>query len=223
MTEKIRMLLVDDHVVLRVGLRAFFEEQAAPEFEVIGEASDGQEALDMVEQDEPDIVLLDIAMKGMDGLETATEMRRKGVKAAILVLTQYDDPIYLRRIIEVGANGYVLKSSRGEDLLAAIRAVLEGGTYVDPQLAGDIVADTGGGGQGRQADEAYEKLTPRERQILKMIAEGRTNKEVAASLGLAVKTVMNHRFNLMDKLDIHNQAKLVHFAIRAGLIPQPRD
>lgn len=215
----IRVMLADDHVVLRVGLRAFLEEQTDPPIEVVAEAASGEEVIEHLENARPDLILLDLSMKGMGGLETSIELKRRNAKARILVLTQHDEPVFLQRLLEAGANGYILKSARGDELMAAIRAVVAGGTYIDPTLAGAVVARGPGG--PRSADEAYDTLTPRERQVLKLVAEGYSNKEVAAALGVAVKTVMTHRFNLMEKLDIHNHAKLVQFAIKVGLIPQP--
>jgi len=222
MSAPIRMVLADDHVVLRVGLRSFFEESKEPVFQILGEASHGEEALALVEKVHPDILLLDLSMPGMGGLDTTLELRRRGSKVRILILTQFSEAIYLRRLLEAGANGYILKSARGDELLAAIRSVLGGGTYIEPSMAGSLLAaqrDTDQGGQ--VAEEAFLKLTPREKQILKLVAEGMSNKEIAASLDLAVKTVMTHRVNLMDKLDIRNRSKLIQFAIRVGLLPMP--
>jgi len=215
------VVLADDHVVLRVGLRAFLEEQTEPSFSVVGEASSGEETVRLVKALRPDLLVLDMSMEGMGGMETAIELRRLGSRLPILVLTQYKEPAVLRRMLEEGVNGYILKSARGEELLSAIRAVLDGGTYIDPTMAGSVVDSALKGGMPETEEEAYERLTPRERQILKLVAEGYTNKEAAAALGLAVKTVMTHRFNLMDKLGINNRSKLVQFAMRVGLIPKP--
>lgn len=221
MTNPVRLVLADDHVVLRVGLKAFFEEQG---FQVIGEASTGEQAVELVQKLKPDLLLLDLSMPGMGGMEATIELRKRGSTTKILILTQFSEGIYLRRLLEGGANGYILKSARGEELVSAIRAVMSGGTYIDPSLAGAIVSralgETPTPSAGSQ-EEAYARLTPRERQILKLIAEGSSNKEIASSLNLAVKTVMAHRVNLMSKLDIHNRSKLVQFAIQVGLIPMP--
>jgi len=223
MTRPIRVVLADDHTVLRVGLRSFLEEQTTPEIQVVGEAATGEDALNLVEKLYPDLLLLDLSMKGMGGLATAIELRRRGLNVRILVLTQYAESIYLRRLLEAGANGYILKSARGEELLSAIRAVMNGGTYIDPSLAGSFFSCVinGSSAPSQSAEEAYARLTPRERQVLKLVAEGFTNKEIAASLDLAVKTVMTHRMNLMDKLNIRNRSKLIQFAISVGLVPMP--
>ncbi len=218
MGSTIRVVLADDHVVLRVGLKSFLEEQTETRFTVVGEASSGEGAIELVDRLYPDLLLLDLSMEGMGGLETTLELRRRRSEIRILILTQYGESIYLRRLIEAGANGYILKSARGEELLAAIRGVMAGGMYIDPSLAQELVAGPGGGGQPESEEAAYNLLTPRERQVLKLIAEGYSNKEMAEALGLAVKTVMAHRFNLTDKLGIRNRSKLTQFAIKVGLI-----
>jgi len=215
------VVVADDHTVLRVGLRSFLEEQTDPAMDVVAEASSGEDAVRLVEEVKPDLLLLDLSLEGMGGLETTIELRRRNTRSKILVLTQYNDPVFLRRLMEAGANGYVLKSARGDELLSAIRGVLAGGTYIDPSLAGAMVATALGGDQPHGPEEAYERLTPREKQVLKLVAEGYSNKEIAASLEVAVKTVMTHRFNAMEKLGIHNRSKLVQFAIRVGLLPTP--
>lgn len=215
----IRIVLADDHAVLRIGLRSFLEEQKDPTFEVVGEASDGEQAIALLESKRPDILLLDLSMAGLGGLETTIELRHRGNRTPILVLTQFAETVYLRRVLESGANGYILKSARGEELIGALRAVVGGGTYIDPSLAGNLVSHALGKSEPTSDEEGYARLTPRERQVLKLVAEGYANKEIATSLDVAVKTVMAHRANLMDKLGIHNHSKLVQFAIRMGLLP----
>lgn len=215
----VRLVLADDHVVLRVGLRAFLEEQSDPLMHVVGEAGSGEDAVALVDKLRPDLLLLDLAMTGMGGLEAAIEIRRRDLRTRILVLTQYGESAYLKRLLEAGARGYLLKSARGEELLCAIRSVLAGGTYIDPTLAGTMVSQALGDTPPASDEEAYARLTQRERQILKLVAEGFSNKEIASALDLAVKTVMTHRVNLMDKLGIHNRSKLVQFSIRVGLLP----
>jgi DNA-binding NarL/FixJ family response regulator len=209
-------VVVDDHTVLRVGLRAFLDEQTDPPIEVVGDASSAEAGIELVEQHRPDLLLMDLAMPGLGGIGATLELRRRGHRLAILILTQHADAASLRRALEAGASGYIVKTARGEDLLAAIRAVMGGGTYVDPSLAGSLLTrhDTT---PPSSDEEGMARLTARERQVLRLVAEGYSNKEVASSLGLAVKTVMTHRANLMDKLDIHNQSKLVQFAMRTGL------
>lgn len=219
MSDPVRIVLADDHVVLRVGLRSFLEEQADPRLEIVGEASTGAEALALVGSTRPDLLVLDLSMPGLGGLETTLELRRRGSRIGILVLTQYSEPVYLRRILQAGANGYILKSARGEELLGAIRAILGGGTYIEPTLATSLVSQTLGEAAPASDEEALDRLSPRERQVLTLVAQGSSNKEIAQTLSLAVKTVMAHRANLMDKIGIHNHSKLVQFAIRVGLLP----
>lgn len=219
MSVPLRVVLADDHVVLRVGLKAFLEDSRDPVFDVVGQASDGHAALELVEKLQPDLLVLDVAMEGMGGLETTLELRRRGWRGPILILTQHAEPVHVARLLEAGANGYILKSARGEELISAMRAVVNRGTYVDPALAGALL--TRQQSAPAAGETSFDELTPREKQILKMVAEGLTNKEVATALGVAVKTVMAHRANLMDKLDIHNHAKLVQYAIKVGLLPPP--
>ena len=213
----LRIVLADDHTVLRVGLRAWLEDQGG-QFQVVGEASDGEAAIALVEKLQPHLVVMDLSMAGLGGMEATQELRHRGSKVPILILTQYSEPMVLRRGLEAGANGYVLKSARGEDLLSAVRAVAAGGTYIDPAVAGALVSRALGRQELTSGEEAFEQLTPRERQILQMVANGLANKEIASSLDVAVKTVMAHRANLMDKLGIHNHSKLVQLAIKMGLV-----
>jgi DNA-binding NarL/FixJ family response regulator len=217
MTRPVRLLVVDDHALLRVGLRAFLEEQTDPPIAVVGEARSGEEALEQVEAQHPDLLLMDLAMPGLGGIGATLELRRRGHRVPVLILTQHAESVSLRRALEAGANGYIVKTARGEELLSAIRAVMGGGTYVDPSLAGSLLAPAFGAPPASD-EEALARLTRREQQVLRLIAEGYSNKEVARALEIAVKTAMTHRANLMDKLDIHNQSKLVQFAIRMGLM-----
>lgn len=213
----LRIVLADDHTVLRVGLRAWLEDQGG-QFQVVGEASDGEAAIVLVEKLQPHLVVMDLSMAGLGGMEATQELRHRGSKVPVLILTQYSEPMVLRRVLEAGANGYVLKSARGEDLLSAVRAVAAGGTYIDPAVAGALVNRALGRQEMASGEEAFEQLTPRERQILQMVANGLANKEIASALDVAVKTVMAHRANLMDKLGIHNHSKLVQLAIKMGLV-----
>jgi DNA-binding NarL/FixJ family response regulator len=218
MSDPVRVVLADDHVVLRVGLRAFLEEQVQQPLRVVGEAGDGEEAIRLVERLHPDLLLLDLSMPGLGGLGATIELRRRGSVVRILVLTQYAESVSLRRVLEAGADGYILKTARGDELLSAIRAVLGGGKWIDPTLAGTLVPGARGSDDPPPSDEeAVARLTPREVQVLKLVAEGYSNKEIADALDIAVRTAMAHRANLMEKLDIHNSSKLTQFAIRVGL------
>lgn len=218
-TQTIRLILADDHTVLRAGLRAFLTDQKDPVIAVIAEASSGEEAVEAVERLAPDLLLLDLSMPGLGGLGAVMELRRRGWTTPILILTQHAESVSVQRALEARANGYILKTARGEDLVSAIRAVLSGGTYIDPTLAGALVMARTQRGARPPEDDAFDTLTPREREILKLIAEGYSNKDISDALSIAVKTVMAHRANLMDKLDIHNRSKLVQFAIHVGLLP----
>jgi DNA-binding NarL/FixJ family response regulator len=212
---KTRVLLADDHAILREGLRALLG--LADDIEVVGEAADGQEAIDRVNALQPDVVLMDVSMPGLGGLEATLQIRRQHPDTRILVLTQYEDPEYVRRFLQAGVSGYVLKKSAGADLAAAIRAVHRGGLVLDPEVAKEALrAPTASG--GTSAARPYDTLTDREKQVLKLVAEGKANKEVAEILGISVKTAMSHREHLMEKLDLHSRTELIHFAIREGVV-----
>jgi DNA-binding NarL/FixJ family response regulator len=212
---KTRILIADDHAIVRDGVRALLT--AAGEFEVVAEASNGQEAIDLAVAVEPDLILMDIAMPGLGGLEATIEIRRRVPQAKIIVLSQYGEPEYVRRFVRAGVSGYVLKKAAGADLVNAIRAVLRGGLVLDPEVARDALQDAGTTGEPGVPD-AYETLTDREKQILKLVAEGHSNKEVAEVLNISVKTAMSHREHVMAKLGVHNRTELIRFALRAGVI-----
>ncbi|HLE13066.1 MAG: hypothetical protein A2504_07340 [Bdellovibrionales bacterium RIFOXYD12_FULL_39_22] len=217
-----RIVLVDDHTVLRVGLKSFLEEQQIFPLDVVAEGSSGKEAVLLVEKHNPDLLLLDLSMPEMGGHEATIEIRKNNRLIKILILTQYNESIYLKRLLEAGANGYILKSARGEELVSAIRSVISGGTYIDPTMASSILANKFSANlaatTGVSDEELYAKLTAREQQVLKFIADGLSNKEIADKLDVAVKTAMVHRANLMDKLNIKNRSKLIQFAIRVGVL-----
>ncbi len=215
MSGKIRVLIVDDHAILREGVRALL--QLHPDLEVAGEAADGQEALAQVEKLDPDVVLMDIAMPGLGGIEAALELKKLGRRAKVLILSQYEDREYVRRLLKAGVAGYVLKKSAGSELATAIRAVHRGGLVLDPEVARTAMAEAGPAVPGEAADP-YDSLTDREKQVLKLVAEGRSNKEVADVLGISVKTAMSHREHVMEKLGVHNRTELVRFAIKKGVI-----
>jgi DNA-binding NarL/FixJ family response regulator len=210
-----RILIADDHAILREGVRALLVN--AGDMDVVGEASDGHQAIALAQQLEPDAILMDIAMPGLGGLEATIEIRRRVPGAKIIVLTQYGEPEYVRRFLKAGVSGYVLKKAAGADLVAAIRAVMRGGLVLDPEVARTALQENGGQAPGEGPD-AYETLTDREKQVLKLVAEGRTNKDVAELLGISVKTAMSHREHVMSKLQVHNRTELVRFALRAGVI-----
>lgn len=212
---KTRILIADDHAIMRDGIRALLS--TAGDFDVVAEAANGQEAIDLATSVEPDLVLMDIAMPGLGGLEATVEIRKRLPRAKIIVLSQYGDPEYVRRFLKAGVSGYVLKKAAGAELVAAIRAVLRGGLVLDPEIARGAVQE-GGTPAGADVPDAYETLTDREKQILKLVAEGHSNKEVAELLNISVKTAMSHREHLMTKLQVHNRTELIRFALRSGVI-----
>ena len=212
----IRVLLVDDHAILREGLRALLT--LAGDIEVVGEAEDGRAAIAAVLCLKPDVVLMDIAMPVMDGLEATLEIHRQLPGCRVLILTQHDNKEYIFPILRAGAAGYVLKKAAGAELVSAIRAVHEGGAFLHPSVASAVVAGFIGRHDQREEHEGIEKLSEREVQVLKLVAEGRSNQEIADLLCLSIKTVMGHRANVMQKLGLHNRTELVKYAIRQGLV-----
>jgi len=213
---KIRVLIADDHAIVREGVRALLA--LSDDIAVVGEAADGREAIEAARRLRPDVILLDIAMPGLGGLEAAVEIRKENPDARILVLSQYDDREYVRRFLKLGVSGYVLKKAAGSALTAAIRAAHQGGLVLDPDVARDAVRDQAATGATPPDADPYEALTDREKQVLKLVAEGRTNKEVAEMLAVSVKTAMSHREHIMQKLDLHSRTELIKFALRKGVI-----
>jgi DNA-binding NarL/FixJ family response regulator len=213
---KLRVLIADDHAILREGLRALLA--STPDLEVVGEAADGREAIAQVDALRPDVVLMDVAMPGLGGLEATLAIRRAHPDVKILVLTQYEDREYIHRCLQAGVSGYLLKKSAGKELAASIRAVARGGLVLDPEVAQEALrpppADASPGAGG----SLYDALTDREKQVLKLVAEGHSNKEVAELLDISVKTAMSHREHIMQKLGLHNRTEVVKFAIREGVV-----
>jgi two-component system response regulator NreC len=205
----IRILLADDHVMLRQGLRALLEQAGML---VIGEASDGQEALRLAHAQPPDVAVLDIGMPHLNGIETARRLREALPQTKIVLLTMHTDEPYVLEAMQAGAVGYVLKTQAALDIVQAIRDVVQGGIYLSPRVSRAVVQ-----AHLARSDLPPAPMTSREREILQLIAEGETTKEIASRLGLSVKTVESHRINLMRKLDIHETATLVRYAIRRGL------
>jgi DNA-binding NarL/FixJ family response regulator len=210
---KIRVLIADDHAILREGVRALLA--ATDDIDVVGQASDGREAVDACKKLDPDVVLMDIAMPGLGGIEAALEIRKEGMRAKVLVLSQYEDREYVRRLLKAGVSGYVLKKSAGSELVGAIRAVQRGGLVLDPEVARAAMEEHD---PKRAGGDPYEALTDREKQVFRLVAEGRSNKEVAEDLGISVKTAMSHREHVMQKLDLHNRTELVRLALKLGVI-----
>ncbi len=210
--DKIKILVVDDHTIMRDGIRALLD--ACDDIEVVGEASQGQEAVVKARELAPDVVVMDIAMPGMDGLEATRRIKKKNPTIKVLVLTQYDNREYILSAIKAGADGYVPKKALGSDLVSAIGAVHQGNSFLYPSAARALIE-----GYRQQAEvEPYDQLTAREREILKLIAEGHTSRETANMLFLSLKTVLGHRAKIMGKLDIHSRTELMKYAIRKGLV-----
>ena len=213
---KIRVLVADDHGLMREGVKALL--RATDDIEVVGEAEDGDEAIREARRLDPDVVLMDIAMPGLGGIEAAIELRKQGRRAKILILSQYEDREYVRRLLKAGVSGYVLKKSAGAELANAIRAVHRGGLVLDPEVARGAVHDSAPGAVEAPVERPYESLTTREKQVLKLVAEGHSNKEIAEMLEISVKTAMAHREHLMVKLGLHGRTELIRFALKHGVI-----
>ncbi len=215
---KIKVLIADDHAIVREGIRMILSLH--DDIEVVGEAANGQEAIAGVIKLTPDVVLMDMAMPGLGGLEATLEIAKAKPQSKVLVLTQYDDNEYIYRFLKAGAAGYVLKKMAGSELVSAIRDVYLGKSFIDPSIADKVIKGflERPTGAVPTAETQYEQLSDREKQVLKLIAEGCTTREIAETLGLSVKTIMTHRTNLMGKLDLHNRADLIKYAIRKGLV-----
>jgi len=216
---KIRILLVDDHTLFRQGLRGLIA--AEPDMEVVGEASDAAEAVSKAAELRPDVVLMDIGMAGSSSFEAARQIRRNRPETKVLFLTMYDDEDYLVESMEVGGSGYVLKDTPAGQCLAAIRDVYRGGSYLSPRMLSQLVDDFRSRLKNGVRVPRFATLTAREKEVLKLLAEGNSVKEIACQLNLSVKTVEAHKFNLMRKLDIHNKAQLVQYAIQKKIIKIP--
>ena len=212
----IRVILADDHAVMRRGLRLVLEQQK--DFEVLGEASDGREAVSLAESLKPDVVLLDITMPNLNGIEAARQITAKQLGCAIVMLSMHSDEGYVLRALKAGARGYLLKESAEADLLNAVRSVSEGKAFFSPAVSRMLVEDYIRQLQDKDIEDSYELLTAREREILQLVAEGKSNKDVAAMLNLSPYTVETHRGNIMEKLNLHSVPELILYAVRKGVI-----
>ena len=213
---KIKVLLAEDHTIVRKGIRALLD--AEDDIEVVGEAEDGQEAIAQVAQFSPDLVLMDNTMPVLNGLEATRQIKKRFPEVKVLTLTMHTTEEYVHQFLQAGASGYLIKKTAPKELITAIHAVHQGDSYLSPSISKVVIDGYIQQSPSINVEDNYEKLTDRERQILQMITEGFSNREIAERLCLSVKTVNNHRLNLMDKLDIHNTAKLVKYAIRKGVI-----
>jgi DNA-binding NarL/FixJ family response regulator len=210
----IRILLADDHTLVRAGVRALLEE--LPEVKVVAEAADGHEALACTKAHRPDVVFMDVAMSGLNGLETTARLAKEFPEARVIMLSMHANEEYIWQSLRAGASGYLLKSASTAELKLALQAVSRGETYLDPAIARRVIAGYASG--AAQQKSPLEQLSPRQREILQLIAEGRTTKEMAFLLNVSAKTVETHRSQLMERLDIHDVPGLVRYAIRQGLV-----
>ena len=213
---KIRLLVGDDHTLLRQGLRKILEER--PEWEVVAEVGDGREAVRKCIELKPDVAVLDVAMPLLNGIDATHQIVRKVPETRVLVLSMHSDEAYVTRALQAGATGYILKDSAGKDLLKAIASVASGQAYFSPAIARLMLDDYVRRVAGSGVVDRYETLSEREREIFQLIAEARTNKEVAELLEISPATVETHRARILQKLDIHNTAELVLYAVRRGVI-----
>ncbi len=213
---KTRVMIADDHALVREGIIAFLK--LYEDIEIIAEASNGLEAIEKAEKLKPDVVLMDISMPELGGIEATLEIKKKEPDIKILILSQYDDKEYVSRLLKAGVSGYILKHAVGTDLISAIRAVAKGESYLYSSIATKVINGYLSKDTEIAVEDPYEKLTDREKQVLKLIAEGYSHKEIASKLDISVKTVIAHQTNLSEKLDIHSRAGLIKFAISKGII-----
>ncbi|MBA4379571.1 MAG: DNA-binding response regulator [Anaerolinea sp.] len=216
MNSPTRILLADDHAVLRAGLRLLLNSQEG--LQIVGESGSGTETLTLAEKLQPDLILLDLSMPALGGLDALPTLRKLAPAAKILILTMHDDPQYLRTALHNGASGYVLKKAADVELLSAVRAVLRGEMYVHPSLTRVLLEDILPAGEPSAENDAWERLSEREQEVLKQVALGYTSAEIAAQLSLSAKTVETYRARGMEKLGLRSRAALVRFALKKGLI-----
>jgi two-component system response regulator NreC len=212
----LRILLADDHGIVRRGLKSLLESQ--PGLEVVGEAADGLEALRLCSELSPDLLIVDISMPLMNGIEVASRAQKVEPAPAVIILSMHADESYIMRALGAGARGYLVKDATDEDLLPAVRAVAAGKPFFSPTVAAVLMEDYVRQLRARGLSDSYELLTDREREVLQLLAEGRSNKEVASLLDVGLSTVETHRANLMQKLNLHNTAEIVLYAVRKGII-----
>lgn len=212
----IKILIAEDHALVRAGFCALLKNLEG--IQVVAEAGDGHQALQLIEIHRPDVVLLDIAMPGLNGLEAASRINKKHPDLRVIILSMHANEEYVLQALRSGAKGYLLKDAGTAELELAIKAVTRGDTYLSPAVSRHVVDDYVRRVEGDRDMSPLEKLTPRQREILQMIAEGKTTKEIARQLDLSIKTVETHRTQLMERLDLHDVAGLVRFAIRRGLV-----
>jgi DNA-binding NarL/FixJ family response regulator len=212
----IRVLLAEDHTIVRKGIRSLLDEE--PDIEVVGEAGDGREAVHKVKQLAPDVVLMDISMPALNGLEATRQIIKRSPKVKVLVLTMHTDEEYIFQFLQAGAAGYLVKKTVPTELVSAIHAVHNGDSFLSPAVSKTVIEEYVRHTRNSAPEDDYDKLTGREREVLQLLAEGFTNKEIAQQLHISVKTAGVHRTNLMDKLLLHNLSDVTKYAIRKGII-----
>jgi two-component system, NarL family, response regulator NreC len=213
----IRVAVADDHHLVREGIRALLEK--AGDIEVVGEAVDGADAVELVQSVVPDVLLIDIAMPRLNGIQALEQLRARGATTKVVVLSMYSDETLVRQALQKGARGFLLKGSVSEEMLLAIRAACRGAIYLSPVISDALLADVSTVRTDAGAAGSLEQLTAREREILQLVSKGHTNSEMATQLAISVKTVERHRTNLMAKLKAHNLVELIRIGIKQGLIP----
>jgi DNA-binding NarL/FixJ family response regulator len=216
MNKPIKILLADDHTIVRQGLARLLEDQ--PDLRVVGEATDGRMALEKAMALKPDIVIMDIAMPLMNGIEAAKRIRKDLPKTKILILSMYSHEHYIHELLETGISGYLLKDSSGRDIISAIKAAMKGETFLSPSISKKVVESYLSPRKSSSMEERYKQLSNREREVFQLIAEGHSTKRIGEMLYVSVSTVKSHKGNIMEKLGISNPIRLVHFAIQLGLV-----
>jgi two-component system, NarL family, response regulator NreC len=216
MSQKIGILIADDHTLLRNGIRALLEDEQ--DMVIVGEANDGREAVRLADQLKPNVILMDIAMPLLNGLEATRQIKHEHPEINVLVLTMYDHEEYFRQMLEVGASGYIIKRAAANELVAAIRAVYNGEAVLSPAITRLVLEDYLRHDSITKEEDDPNTLSSREREVLQLIAEGKTSREIAEILNLSVKTVQSHRTNLMQKLDLHDRGDLIKYAIQKKII-----
>ena len=214
--KKIRVFLADDHTLVRQGFRRMLEDD--PRIEIVGEASTGLSAVDQCAKLKPDVVVMDLYMPELGGLEAMAEILKANPETKVLILSMYSNENYVRKAFELGAKGYILKNAIEVDLTRAVMALMEGGAYMSPGISNIVIESLKSGSLQDTSQDPYEQLTLREKEVLHLIAQGKSNKEIATLLNISVNTVAVHRARVMDTLDIHRTAELVLYAVKKGLV-----
>jgi DNA-binding NarL/FixJ family response regulator len=209
-----KILLVEDHIVVRQGIKALLSDE--PDIEIVGEADNGREALSLVSKLQPDVVLMDISMPGLNGIEATRQIRQRHAAVKVVILSMHANEEYVFQVLRAGASGYVLKQSDSSEVLTAIRAALAGGSFLSPPISRTVIDDYVHRAEVRGREDDMDLLTSREREVLQLLAEGASNREIAEQLSISIKTVETHRSNMMNKLEVKNKTELVKYALRKG-------